>query len=101
MTASTTSHSRALCDQQANQGFYFLLTLRSCPKEQDSTWDTSLGFCTNLPGLIRSFAEPGEDLHLHFDSARRVAEAAVESAIARFQQTGSARQWEGTLFTAW
>ena len=73
---------RALCDQQANQGGYFLLNLRSCPKEQDSTWDTSLGFWTHLLGLIRSFAEPGEDLHLHFDSARRVAEAAVESAIA-------------------
>ena len=51
---------RALCEQQANQGYYFLLNLRSCPKEQDSTWDTSLGFRTNLPGLIRSFAETGE-----------------------------------------
>ena len=47
------------------------------PKEQDPTWDISLGFCTNLPGLIRSFAETGEGLHLHFDSAKRVAEAAV------------------------
>ena len=44
---------RALCELQANQGGYFLLNLRSCPKEQDSTWDTSLGFGTNLPGLIR------------------------------------------------
>ena len=35
---------RALCEQQANQGGYFLLNLRTCPKEQDSTWDTSLGF---------------------------------------------------------
>ena len=35
---------RALCEQQANQGGYFLLNLHSCPKEQDSTWDTSLGF---------------------------------------------------------
>ena len=34
---------RALCEQQANHGGYFLLNLRSCPKEQDSTWDTSLG----------------------------------------------------------
>ena len=34
---------RALCEQPANQGGYFLLNLRSCPKEQDSTWDTSLG----------------------------------------------------------
>ena len=59
---------RALCEQQVNQGGYFLLNLRSCPKEQDSTWDTSLGFRTNLPGLIRSFAETGEDLHLHVDS---------------------------------
>ena len=92
---------RALCEQQANQGGYFLLNLRSCPKEQDSTWDTSLGFCTNLPGLIRSFAETGEELHLHFDSAKRVAEAAVESAIARFQRTGSARRWDGTFFTTW
>ena len=55
---------RALCEQQANQGGYFLLNLSSCPKEQDSNWDTSVGFGTNLPGLIRSFAETGEDLHL-------------------------------------
>ena len=54
-----------------------------------------------MPGLIRSFAETGEDLRLHFDSARRVAEAAVESAIARFQRTGSARWWDGTFFTTW
>ena len=87
---------RALCEQQANQGGYFLLNLRSCPKEQDSTWDTSLGFRTNLPGLIRPFAELGEDLHLHFDSAKRVAEA-----VARFQRTGSARRWDGTFFTTW
>ena len=40
---------RALCEQQANQGGYFLLNLRSCPKEQVPTWDISLGFCTNLP----------------------------------------------------
>ena len=83
---------RALCEQQANQGGYFLLNLRSCPKEQDPTRDISLGFCTKLPGLIRSFAEIGEDLHLHFDSAKRVAEAAVESDIARFQRIGSARR---------
>ena len=92
---------RALCEQQAIQGGCFLLNLRNCPKEQDSTWDTSLGLGTNLPGLIRSFAETGEDLHLHFDSAKRVAEAAVESAIARFQRTGSARRWDGTFFTTW
>ena len=92
---------RALCEQQANQGGYFLLNLRSCPKEQDPTWDISLGFCTNLPGLIRSFAETGEELHLHFDSAKRVTEASVESAIARFQRTGSARRWDGTFFTTW
>ena len=85
---------RALCEQQANQEGYFLLNLRSCPKEQDPTWDISLGFHTNLPGLIRSFAETGEDLHLHLNSA-------VESAIARFQRTGSARRWDGTFFTTW
>ena len=88
---------RALCEQQANQGAYFLLNLCNCPKEQDSTLDISFGFCTNLPGLIRSFAETGEDLHLHFDSAKRFAEAAVECAIARFHRTGSARRWDGTF----
>ena len=70
-------------------------------KEQDPTWDINLGFRTNLPGLIRPFAETGEELHLHFDSAKRVAEAAVESAIARFKRTGSARRWDGTFFTTW
>ena len=35
---------RALCEQQANYGGYFLRNLRGCPKEQDSTSDTSLGF---------------------------------------------------------
>ena len=49
----------------------------------------------------RSFAETGEDLHLHFDTAKRVAEAAVESAISRLQRTGSARRWDGTFFTTW
>ena len=79
----------------------------SCPiravvqKEQDSTWDTSLGFRTILPGFIRSFAEIGERISIFFDSAKRVAEAAVESAIARFQRTGWARRWDGTFFTTW
>ena len=77
MTVPTMSPSVHCCEQQANQGGYFLLNLRSCPKEQDPTWDISLGFGTNLPGLIRSFAETGEELHLRFDSAKRVAEAAV------------------------
>ena len=57
---------RALCEQQANLGGYFLLNLRSCPKEQDPTWNTSLGFGTNLPGLIRSFAERGSPSSLRF-----------------------------------
>ena len=38
-----------------------MLNLRSCPQEQDPTWDISLGFCTNFLGLIRSFAETGEE----------------------------------------
>ena len=78
MTTLTMIQSVRCVEQRANQGGYFLLNLRSCPKEQDPTWDIiSLGFCTNVPGLIRSFAETGEDLHLHFDSAKRVAEAAL------------------------
>ena len=70
---------RTLYNQQVNQGGYFLLNMGGSPEEQDPTWDTSLGLWTNLPGLIRSFAEPGEDLHLHYESAKRVAEAAVWS----------------------
>ena len=67
---------RALSEQQANQGGYFLLNLRSCPKEQDPTWTSIWVFAQ-----IYLDSETGEDLHLHFDSAKRVAEAAVESAI--------------------
>ena len=37
------------------------------------------------------------------DSSDRLQkqEAAVESAIARFQRTGSVRRWDGTFFTTW
>ena len=45
---------RALCEQQANQGGYFLLNLRSCPKEQDPTWDISLGFAQICLASCRS-----------------------------------------------
>ena len=41
---------RALCEQQANQGEYFLLNLLSCPEEQDSTWDK------NRFGFLDQFA---------------------------------------------
>ena len=101
MTVPTKSHSVRCANNKRTRVRLFLAQFASCPKEQDSTWDTSLGFCTNLPGLIRSFAETGEDLHLHFDIAKRVSEAAVESAIARFQRTGSARRWDGAFFTTW
>ena len=59
------------------------------------------GTTSSTSPQILSFAEYGEDLHLHFDSAKRVAETAVESAIARFQRTGSARRWDGSFFTTW
>ena len=83
------------------EGGYFLLNFAQLSKVTGFDLGHQFGFYTNLPVLIRSFAETGEDLHLHFDSARRVAEAAVESAIARFQGTGSARRWDGTFFTTW
>ena len=79
---------------QGIHGFLHILAV-----EFENGLSHQFGFWHRLPGLIRSFAETGEDLHLHFDSARRVAEAAVESAIARFQRTGSARRWDGTFFT--
>ena len=100
MIASATRHY-ALCATSKRTKVVTFCGTPVCPREQDSTWDTSLGFWTNLPGLIRSFAEPGEDLHLRHESARRVAEAAVEFALARFQRTGLARRWDGTFFTAW
>ena len=89
----------ALCEQHANQGGYFMLNLRSCPEEQDSIWDISLGFvpiCLDSSGRLLKL----ERIFI-FITARRVAEAAVESAIARFQRTGSARRWDGTFFTTW
>ena len=92
---------KTLCNQQANQGGYFWFNTRGRTIEQDSNWETSLGFWTNLLGLIQSLAEPGEEIHLHCESARQVAEVAVESAIARFQRTGSAQRWDGAFFTAW
>ena len=92
---------KTLCNEQANQGGYFFFNMCGRPREQGSNWDTSLSFWTNLPGLIQSFAQPGEEIHLYVEFARRVAEAAVQSAIARFQRTGSARRWDGTFFTAW
>ena len=101
MTVPTMSHSVRCANNKRTREAISCSICGVFQKEQDSTWDTSLGFGTNLPGLIRSFAETGEDLHLHFDSARRVAEAAVESAIARFQRTGSARRWDGTFLTTW
>ena len=39
---------RTLYNQQVNQGGYLLLNMGGCPREEDSTWDTSLGFWTKL-----------------------------------------------------
>ena len=81
------SQSVRCSEQQANQGRLFLAQFAHLVQRNRIRLGTPvLGFCNNLPGLIRSFAETGEDLHLHFDSAKRVAEAAVESAIARFHE---------------
>ena len=98
MTASVTRHSThsAICNQTRG---HFLFNTRSPTREQDSNWEISPGFWTNLPGLIQSFAGPREEIHN--ESARHVAEAAVEHANARLQRTGSARRWDGNFFTAW
>ena len=86
----------ALCEQQANQGGYFLLNLRSCPKEQDPTWDISLGFRTNLPGLIRSRGSP---------SSLRFCKTSCGSCSGIRHRTipadWLARRWDGTFFTTW
>ena len=48
----------ALCELQANQGGYFLLNLRNCPKGQNSnsTWHTNFGvfapICSSIFSLI-------------------------------------------------
>ena len=44
MTILTMIQSVHCREQQANQRGYFLLDVRSCTKEQDPTWDISLGF---------------------------------------------------------
>ena len=95
---------RALCEQQANQGGYFLLNLRSCPKEQDPTWDIRVwDFGTKSICLDSSDRLLKLERISIFTSIlqKRVAEAVVESAIARFQRTGSARRWDSTFFTTW
>ena len=74
---------KTVCIEQANQGSNFLFNTRGRTRDQDSNWETSLSSWANLPGLIQSFAEPGEEIHLHYETARQVAEAAVESALAR------------------
>ena len=93
--------SKTLCDLQANQRGYFSCNTRGRTSERDPSWESSLGFWTNLRGLAKSFADPGEEVHLHHETARHVAEAGIESAIARFQRTGSARRWDGSFLTAW
>ena len=56
---------KTLCKQQPNRGSYFLFNTRGRTREQDSNSETSPGFWTNLLGPIQSFAEPGEEIHLH------------------------------------
>ena len=92
---------KALCTDKVNKGGYFLFNTRGRCAEQDPSWERSLGFWTNLPGLTRSFDDPGGEVHLHHELAKQVADAAFESAFARFQRTESARRWGGTFFTVW
>ena len=92
---------RALCEQQAKQGRYFLLNLLSCSKEQDPTWDTSLGFRTNLPALVRSFAETGKGS----PSSLRFRETSCGSC-SRIRHRTIPAKWigatvDGTFFTTW
>ena len=61
---------KTMCIEQANQGSYFLFNTRGRTRDQDSNWETSLSFWANLPRLTQSFAEPGEEIHLHCESAR-------------------------------
>ena len=58
-------------------------------------------FCTNLPGLIRSFAGTGEGLHLHFDSAKTSCRS-----CSRIRHRTVPGDWfgatvDGTFFTTW
>ena len=48
---------RALCKQQANPRKLFLAQFAQLSKGTGSDLGHPFGFCTNLPGLIRSFAE--------------------------------------------
>ena len=56
-----------LCTNHANQGGYFLFNTRGRCAEHDLNWASGLGFWTNLLGLVRSFDDPGEEIHLHYE----------------------------------
>ena len=92
---------KTLCTEQENYGGYFLFNTRGRCAEHNLSWESILGFWTNLPKIVRSFDDPGAEVHFHYEYARQIAEAAVESAFARSQRTGSARRWDGTFFTTW
>ena len=79
---------RTLCEQQANQGGYFLLNLRSCPKEQDPTWDISLGFAPICLESSDRLLKLERNSIFTSTLQKELRKLAMESAIARFQRTG-------------
>ena len=64
MTASTTSHS-VRCANNKRTRVVISCSICAVAQRNRIRHGTSVWFfCKNLPGLIRSFAETGEDLHL-------------------------------------
>ena len=58
---------KVLCTEQEQHGGYFLFNTRGRCAEHDLNWASGLGFWTDLPGLVRSFDDPGEEIHLHYE----------------------------------
>ena len=92
---------RALCEQQANQGGYFLLTLRSYPKEHDSTWDTSLFFspiCLDSSNRLLKLERISISTSIPRNELRTLQ---WNPPSHDSSGQGSARRWDGTFFTTW
>ena len=86
--------SKTLCDLQANQRGYFSFNTRGRTSERDPSWESSLGFWTNLRGLAKSFADPGEEVTFTLrlpDMLRK-----LESNLPSLDFNGQDRHDDGT-----
>ena len=89
---------RALCEQQANQGGYFLLNLRSCPKEQDPTLGFFAPICLDSSDRLLKLERISFFTSILKNELRKLQ---WNPPSHDSSGTGSARRWDGTFFTTW